>query len=76
MKLADFLSQYSIKRSDFAESLGVTVQALERYVNGKRVPRDPRIIQRLFDATEGKVTLNDFYDINRRTGRVSKVTLT
>ena len=45
----------------FAREIGVSFQAVHRYVNGKRIPtRD--VMQRIAEKTGGEVQANDFYE--------------
>lgn len=46
----------------FAESIKSTATSVSRYVTGERIP-EPEIMQRIFDATGGLVTANDFYGL-------------
>lgn len=45
-----------------AELIDVTPQAVERYVNGKRIP-EPEVMAKIFEVTGGAVSANDFYGI-------------
>lgn len=60
--LARYLSNNGIRQSDFAARIGCTQPAVARYVNGLRIP-DRDTMQRIFDATNGAVTPNDFFGI-------------
>lgn len=62
MKLADYLDQASISRRDFAETIGVSSEAVRRYVEGKRIP-DKQIMAKIALATGCQVTANDFFGI-------------
>lgn len=58
MRFADFLDSLP-KGRDFAAEIGVSRQALHRYREGQRTPR-PEIMVRIREASNGKVTANDF----------------
>ncbi|MEN3212269.1 helix-turn-helix transcriptional regulator [Methylorubrum populi] len=59
MKLADYLSEVDIRPAAFAERIGVTRQAMWRYVSGDRRP-EWDVLERIQAATDGHVTPNDF----------------
>lgn len=59
MKLAAYLEINGLTQALFAESIGVSVFAVGKYVRGERVPR-PRILARIRAQTGGEVTANDF----------------
>jgi transcriptional regulator with XRE-family HTH domain len=46
----------------FADRLGVSVQAVHRYLNGERLPR-PDVMVRIAEITGGAVKPNDFYSV-------------
>lgn len=60
MKLVDFLKLSSLSARQFAISIGVTPQAMSRYLADDRVPRKA-VMQRIVDMTKGAVQPNDFY---------------
>lgn len=60
MTLREYLGRHDIAVAAFARTLGVSVQALYRYINLERMPRRAEC-QRIADATGGEVTANDFY---------------
>lgn len=62
MRILDYLKQQKMTQADFARIIDELPQAVERYVNNKRIPR-PDIIQKIFTATKGAVTPNDFYTL-------------
>lgn len=62
MQLADYLTQHGISDAAFARSIGVERQAVWRYRLGVRFPEKP-ILLKIFEATEGAVTANDFAGI-------------
>lgn len=60
MKLADYLSGNEVSTAEFAAQINATQATVSRYVTGKRIP-DPTIMKRIFVATDGQVSPNDFY---------------
>lgn len=62
MKLADFLSETGLSVIDFAGRIGVTRQALHRYISGERRP-EWDVLLRISKETDGKVTPNDFLGV-------------
>ena len=61
MKLSEYLENQGLSQEGFGRLIGVTQQAVERYVSGARVPR-PEVIRRIVDATDGAVEPNDFFE--------------
>jgi transcriptional regulator with XRE-family HTH domain len=59
MKISDWLAKADIADSEFADRIGVSRQALSRYKAGARTPR-PNVLARIREATNGRVTANDF----------------
>lgn len=59
MKLARYLEINQISDSAFAETIGVSRQAVFRYKTGERFPERP-VLAKIFKATRGEVTANDF----------------
>jgi predicted transcriptional regulator len=61
MKLGPYLAKENISPGVFADMIGVTVQAVHRYIANDRVPhRD--VMQRIIEHTKGEVQPNDFFD--------------
>lgn len=60
MILRDYLDRHDIAVATFAQTVGVSVQALYRYIKHERMPRRAEM-QRIASATDGEVTANDFY---------------
>jgi len=60
MDLRRYLDARNIPVAVFAETLGVSVQAVHRYLSGERLPR-PDVMMRIKQATHGAVRPNDFY---------------
>jgi transcriptional regulator with XRE-family HTH domain len=61
MQLRAYLDTHAIPISVFADRLGVSVQAIHRYINGERTPK-PAVMARIASATCGKVQPNDFFE--------------
>lgn len=61
MQLKTYLTQRSQTPQAFAAEIGVTVQALYRYLSGERFPT-PENLRRIREATDGAVTADDFVD--------------
>jgi transcriptional regulator with XRE-family HTH domain len=61
MELGQYLDEHDISVARFAAEIGVTVQAVHRYLNADRIPR-PAIMVRIAAATHGLVTPNDFFE--------------
>lgn len=60
MTLAEYLKLSGLSLSAFAARAAVSEAAISRYASGKRTPR-PDILRRICEASNGKVTPNDFY---------------
>jgi Helix-turn-helix len=60
MQLRAYLDDRKITIPAFAAAIGVSVQAVHRYVAGDRVPRK-EVMARIKAATDGKVQPNDFH---------------
>ncbi len=65
MKLKDFLKNKNMSIAEFALSMGLTYDAVRKYVAGIRVPT-PRVMQEIITATNGLVMPNDFYTADDR----------
>ena len=65
MDLRRYLDARNIPITAFAETLGVSVQAVHRYLNGERLPR-PDVMMRIKQATKGAVRPDDFYSCRER----------
>ena len=59
MRLNEYLSERGLTRAEFARQIGVKHISVTRYLNG-RVP-EPSVMCKIIEATEGKVTANDFF---------------
>lgn len=61
MTLSDYLREQGIRPSQFAEQIGLPASTITRILKDPaRVPR-PETIALIADATEGKVSLADWY---------------
>lgn len=70
MKLASYLTDRKISDSDFADRIGVSRQAIHRYKTGDRIP-EQHVISKIYRATSGAVTANDFFNTPRQPQRAS-----
>lgn len=61
MTLADYLKRKTLNDAQFGRLIGVPRQYVQRYRNG-RTP-SPEIMERIFEATGGEVTANDFFGL-------------
>lgn len=57
-----FLKQEVRTREWFARQIGVGVDAVSRYANGKRIPTK-EIMQKIYEVTGGHVRPDHFYDL-------------
>jgi len=61
MRLSEYLEQTGTAYAEFGRRIGVKSRStVARYASGKRVP-SPKIMPRIFKATGGQVTANDFF---------------
>ncbi|MBU6525944.1 helix-turn-helix transcriptional regulator [Methylocystis sp. MJC1] len=60
MKLADYLTKNDITHADFGRLIRISQAAVTRYAQGDRFPKK-EILERIYAATEGAVTPNDFF---------------
>ncbi|MEM7625873.1 MAG: helix-turn-helix transcriptional regulator [Planctomycetota bacterium] len=63
MKLSDYLISQQLGPAEFARRIGVGRMSIHRYIRGERFPR-PEVLQRIYQATAGQVTPNDFLALN------------
>lgn len=59
MRLADYLSQESLKPGEFAKRIGASPSTVTRYLKGERTPR-VKSMYRIEAATGGAVRARDF----------------
>ena len=60
MKLDAFLRERELTEDEFAELIGVSQQAVNRYRRGDRRP-DWGVLQKIVKATDGTVQPSDFF---------------
>lgn len=62
MTLEEFIKAQipKLSHASFGEKVGVTQATINRYVRGDRFP-SPDMIRKIHDATDGKVTVTDWY---------------
>lgn len=60
MTLKEYLQQQGISQHQFAELVGVTPQAVNQWVQGRRFPR-PTVILKIRMITGGRVAPVDWY---------------
>lgn len=63
MKLKDHLKLEGISYEDFADTIEVSVRSVYRYTNGEVIPL-PDAMEKIYFATKGSVSPNDFFDFN------------
>jgi transcriptional regulator with XRE-family HTH domain len=63
MKLAAWLKEREMSQQAFADKAGVSQGTIARFVLGQRMP-NKLTMRKIFDATEGQVTANDFHDVS------------
>jgi transcriptional regulator with XRE-family HTH domain len=62
MRLQEYLTINRVSRAEFAQKIDVSVESIRRYLQTGRVP-EPSVMEKIIEATEGKVTANDFFGI-------------
>jgi hypothetical protein len=62
MRLQDYLSETGVTRAEFARQIGVKHISVTRYLFDGRVP-EPSVMEKIIEATDGKVTANDFFGL-------------
>jgi uncharacterized radical SAM superfamily Fe-S cluster-containing enzyme len=62
MKLKDWLDMKGVAPPDFARHIGRTREAVRRYIAGERIP-DKGTMLAISEQTSGKVTANDFFEL-------------
>lgn len=58
-----FTANKTVGKSEFALRIGVSRQALDRYMRGIRTPR-PKVMERIHAETGGTVSANDFMRVS------------
>jgi len=64
MKLDHYLKTHQISRRAFAEKIGMSVSAVNHWINEIRRPEDD-IKRVIAEATEGAVMPNDWIDLSK-----------
>lgn len=59
MKLDAYLSEMGMSKAAFAKLIGVSEEAVRRYVTGERKPDWP-VLARIAKHTDGRVSADDF----------------
>lgn len=62
MKIDEYLKQSQTTQAMLASRVGVSVQAVSLFCLGERIPR-PETMRKIYVATNGAVTPNDFYGL-------------
>lgn len=62
MKLRTYLDETGLTEAQFADQVGLSQAAINRYCAGLRTP-DKDAMPAIIKGTEGKVQPNDFFDI-------------
>ena len=62
MRLSDYLKAEGMTLAQFGSQIGISASTVHRYATGLRVPK-PEVMSRVFAATDGRVTPNDFFDL-------------
>lgn len=60
MKLSAFLAEQKLSSAEFAAQISVNRSSVSRFCRGERKP-DLVTLQRIHEATGGKVTAEDFF---------------
>lgn len=61
MKLKDYLKTNGRTYEQFAQAIRVSPVSVYRYASGRQLP-DRDVLPRIYAATDGAVTPNDFFD--------------
>ena len=62
MRLDEYISNIGLTQAAFAREINESPQTIGRYVKGVRIPEEDAM-KKIFFATNGKVTANDFYNL-------------
>ena len=60
MDLRTFLFENALSSEGFAQKIGISVGAVNHYLNGRRIPA-AKVMRKITQVTNGAVTPNDFY---------------
>lgn len=73
MNLSDWLKLNKVSLTEFARRARIErVQAVWKYAHGHAIPSRPNMMK-IFEATSGQVTPNDFYDLNTKNAQACPV---
>ena len=61
MTLGEYLQRTGTSRAAFARQIKVKHISVTRYLSG-RIP-EPKVMERIIAATDGRVTANDFFRV-------------
>jgi len=61
MTLQEYLARNGLSQAAFARRIGVSQQAVQRYVDGKRVPKRA-LAKKIVEVTGGQVTYQDLLE--------------
>jgi DNA-binding transcriptional regulator YiaG len=59
MRLQDYIDGEGLTAEKFGNEIDHSVHTVNKWLRGERVPR-PKQMQKIFEATKGRVTANDF----------------
>lgn len=62
MKLVQYLAETAVTQKEFADKIGEKLSCINKYCLESRIPR-PATMLKIFNATNGAVTPNDFYNV-------------
>jgi hypothetical protein len=62
MRLQEYLVETGTTRAEFARQIDVKHITVTRYIREGRVP-EPPVMEKIIEATDGKVTANDFFGL-------------
>ena len=60
--LNTYLTRNGLSRAQFAARIGVTPEAVRKYLGKERIPTR-EVMERIVEETSGEVTANDFFGI-------------
>jgi transcriptional regulator with XRE-family HTH domain len=69
MRLSSYLRRKNLTAAEFGQKAGISKQTISKYTLGQRVPR-PGNMAKIIAASEGSVTVKDFYPALPRARRV------
>ena len=63
MQLKDYIYEQGMSIRGFSRRANLNHRNVETWVRGERIP-NVKAIQKIYDFTEGRVTISDFYGAN------------